>query len=190
MDQSIAPLPPGTPAPDFTLPPPGAPSLSSLRGRPVVLAFYSSTNAETSHLLVRLDAGAPTYMRAPGEASGTFALESAMDELAYALNMDPVALRLKNYAEQDLEEGKPWSSKSLRACYQTAAEKFGWDKRTPAPGSMKAGDGRLIGWGMATATYPVRRSPSSALARRLPDGTAYVQAGTQDLGTGTYTVMT
>ena len=87
-----------------------------------------------------------------------FALESAMDELAYALNMDPIALRLKNYAETDPEEGKPWSSKSLRACYQTASEKFGWARRTPAPGSMKADDGKLIGWGMATATYPIRRS--------------------------------
>ena len=152
--------------------------------------LYHSSNAETSHRLVRLDTGTPTFMRAPGEASGTFAIESAMDEMAYALDMDPIALRLKNYAEQDPEEGKPWSSKSLRACYETASEKFGWGKRTPTPGSMKADDGKLIGWGMATATYPVRRSPSSALARLLPDGTAYVQAGTQDLGTGTYTVMT
>ncbi len=152
--------------------------------------LYNSPNAETSHRVVRLDAGTPTFMRAPGEASGTFALESAMDELAYALNMDPIALRLKNYADTDPEEGKLWSSKSLRACYQTASEKFGWKERTPAPGSMKSDDGKLIGLGMATATYPVRRSPSSALARLLPDGTAYVQAGTQDLGTGTYTVMT
>lgn len=152
--------------------------------------LYSSPNSETSHRVVRLDAGTPTFMRAPGEASGTFAIESAMDELAYALNMDPIALRLKNYAEADPESGKPWSSKSLRACYQTGSEKFGWAKRNPVPRSMKTEDGKLIGWGMATATYPVRRSPSSALARILPDGTAYVQAGTQDLGTGTYTVMT
>ena len=152
--------------------------------------LYDSPNEETSHRVVRLDAGTPTFMRAPGESSGTYALEAAMDELAYALAMDPVALRLKNYAEKDPESGKPWSSKSLRQCYQTASEKFGWDKRTPTPGSMKTADGQLVGWGMATATYPTRRSPSSALARLLPDGTAYVQAGTQDLGTGTYTVMT
>ena len=152
--------------------------------------LYTTPNSETSHRLVRLDAGTPTFMRGPGESSGTFALESAMDELAYALDMDPVALRLKNYAETDPEEDKPWSSKSLRACYQAASEKFGWDKRTAAPGSMKADDGRSIGWGMATATYPTRRSAASALTRLLPDGTAYVQAGTQDLGTGTYTVMT
>jgi len=152
--------------------------------------LYDSASAETSHRLVRLDAGTPTFMRAPGESSGSFALESAMDEMAYALGMDPVALRLKNYAEKDPNDGKPWSSKSLRQCYEVASERFGWNKRTMAPGSMKTPDGQLIGWGMATATYPVRRSPSSALARLLPDGTAYVQAGTQDLGTGTYTVMT
>ena len=152
--------------------------------------LYSSPNAETSHRLVRLDAGTPTFMRAPGEASGTFAIESAMDELAYALDMDPIAFRLKNYAEVDPESGKPWSSKSLRQCYQTGADKFGWAKRTATPGSMKAEEGKLIGWGMATATYPVRRSASSAVARILPDGTAHVEAGSQDLGTGTYTVMT
>jgi xanthine dehydrogenase YagR molybdenum-binding subunit len=152
--------------------------------------LYDSTNAETSHRLIQLDLGTPTYMRAPGEASGTFAIESAMDEMAVALKMDPIALRLKNYAEVDPENGQSWSSKSLRACYQTGAERFGWDKRSPEPGSMKTQDGKLLGWGMATATYPARSSPSSALARLLPDGSAYVLAGTQDLGTGTYTVMT
>ncbi len=156
----------------------------------VTRMLYDSTTAETSHRLVRLDVGTPTYMRAPGESTGTFALESAMDELAYAIPMDPIALRLKNYAEKNPEDGKPWSSKSLRECYRVGAEQFGWDKRTPGAGSMKTPDGKLTGWGMATATYPVRRSKSSALARILPDGTAYVQAGTQELGTGTYTVMT
>lgn len=156
----------------------------------VTRLLYAVPNQETSHRVVRLDVGTPTYMRAPGEASGTFALESAMDELAYTLNMDPIALRLKNYAEKNPEDGKPWSSKSLRECYRVGAEKFGWKERTPAPGSMKTPGGQLTGWGMATATYPVVRFPSSALARLLPDGTALVQAGTQDLGTGTYTVMT
>ena len=152
--------------------------------------LYNSPNEETTQRLVRLDMGTPTYMRAPGEAPGTFALESAMDELAYALDMDPVALRLKNYAEKDPDSGKPWSSKSLRACYQTASENFGWKERTAAPGSMKTADGTLIGWGMATATYPVFRQTASAFARISKDGTAYSQAGTQELGTGTYTVMT
>ncbi len=156
----------------------------------VTRILYDTPNEQTSHRLVRLDVGTPTFMRAPGEASGTFAMESAMDELAYSLKMDPMALRLKNYAEKDPDSGKPWSSKSLRQCYQVGADKFGWSKRTLEPRSMKTADGLLLGWGMATATYPVRRSPSSALARLLPDGTAYVQAGTQELGTGTYTVMT
>ena len=156
----------------------------------VTRMLYDSPNSETSHRVIRLNYGTPTYMRAPGEATGTFALESAMDELAYELGIDPVALRLKNYAEKNPEDGKPWSSKSLRACYTAASEKFGWDKRTPAPGSMKTEGGKLIGWGMATATYPTHRSAASAMARLLPGGTAYVQAGSQDLGTGTYTVMT
>lgn len=156
----------------------------------VTRILYAAPNQETSHRVVRLDAGTPTYMRAPGESSGTFAIESAMDEMAYALSMDPIALRLKNYAEKNPEDGKPWSSKSLRECYRVGAQKFGWDRRTAAPGSMKTADGTLIGLGMASATYPVVRFPSSALARLLPDGTALVQSGTQDLGTGTYTVMT
>jgi xanthine dehydrogenase YagR molybdenum-binding subunit len=150
--------------------------------------LYACPNAITSHRLVRLDAGTPTFMRAPGESSGTFALESAMDELSYALQMDPIALRLANYAESDPGEGRPWSSKSLRECYQRGAERFGWSRRTPAPRSMTA-DGVLAGMGMATATYPTRRSKSSATARLLPDGSAVVLTGSQDIGTGTYTVM-
>ena len=151
--------------------------------------LYETPNCDTDHQLVKLHVGTPTFMRAPGEASGTFAIESAMDELSYALRMDPVALRLKNYAERDPESKKPWSSKSLRACYAQAAERFGWSRRTPAPRSMR--DGRwLVGMGMATATYPTNRSAASAVARLLPDGRAWVRAGTQDLGTGTYTVMT
>ncbi len=151
---------------------------------------YNSPNMESSHRLVALDYGKPTYMRAPGEASGSFALESAMDELAYALKMDPVALRLKNYAETDPDKNLPFSSKSLRACYAQGASRFGWDKRNPAVGSMRAPDGRLIGWGMATATYPTNRQASSAKATIYADGHALVQAGSQDIGTGTYTVMT
>ena len=153
--------------------------------------LYASPYIGTSHRLVKLNLGTPSFMRAPGEASGTFALESAMDELAYALKMDPVELRLKNYAEQDQDEKKPFSSKSLRECYRVAAEKFGWDKRKASPEPRSIKDGRwLVGYGMATATYPVRRSESSCLARINADGTALVLAGTQDLGTGTWTVMT
>ncbi|HEX3866200.1 MAG TPA: xanthine dehydrogenase family protein molybdopterin-binding subunit [Gemmatimonadaceae bacterium] len=150
--------------------------------------LYASPNLETSYDLKRLNVGSPTFMRAPGESTGTFALESAMDELAYALRMDPIALRLKNYAEHDEESGRPWSSKSLRECYSVGAEQFGWSKRTPAPRSMR--DGRwLVGWGMATATYPARTAAAGATATLMADGTVVVRAGTQEIGCGTYTVM-
>ncbi len=152
--------------------------------------LYAVPNQETMQRMVRLDVGTPTYMRAPGEAPGTFGIESAMDELAYELGMDPVALRLQNYAEKDPESGKPWSSKSLRECYTVAAEKFHWAERTPAPRSMTTSDGKLRGLGMATATYPMNRQGASAFAQIFKDGTGYSKAGTQDLGTGTYTVMT
>jgi xanthine dehydrogenase YagR molybdenum-binding subunit len=155
--------------------------------------LYESPNIETSHRLVKLDLGAPTFQRAPGEAPGTFALESAMDELAVALGMDPVELRLKNYAEKDPESGKEWSSKSLRECYRVGAERFGWSKRSREPGTMRDGN-VLVGYGMATATYPTYRLPASASARLTLDGSntvrALVQTASQDLGTGTYTIMT
>ncbi|XGV96619.1 MAG: xanthine dehydrogenase family protein molybdopterin-binding subunit [Leptolyngbya sp. BL-A-14] len=151
--------------------------------------IYACPHIETSHRLVRLNVGTPTYMRAPGEASGSFALESAMDELAYALKIDPIELRLRNYAEVDPDKKLPWSSKSLRECYQQGAARFGWQKRNPTPRSMRDGE-TLIGWGMATATYPTNRSPASAIAQIKADGTAVVRSGSQDIGTGTYTVMT
>ena len=131
----------------------------------------------------------PTYMRAPGEASGVFALESAMDELAVALNIDPVELRLRNEPEQDEFKKLPFSSRSTRECYRAAAERFGWSRRNPEPRSMR--DGRwLIGWGMATATYPMNYAPASAMARLLPDGTAEVMSASSDMGPGTWTSMT
>ncbi|MGV3654691.1 MAG: xanthine dehydrogenase family protein molybdopterin-binding subunit [Noviherbaspirillum sp.] len=151
--------------------------------------LYQCPNQQTTHRLASLHIGTPTFMRAPGEATGTFALEVAMDELAYALKMDPLQLRLQNHADRNPQDGKPWSSKSLRECYRAGAERFGWSRRTPAPGSMRNGD-TLVGWGMATATYPANRMPASALARILPDGTALVRSGSQELGTGTYTIMT
>ncbi|MDN7177782.1 xanthine dehydrogenase family protein molybdopterin-binding subunit [Caballeronia sp. SEWSISQ10-4 2] len=155
----------------------------------VTRMLYAVPNQATTHKLVKLDVGTPTFMRAPGETSGSFALESAMDEMAYQLNMDPLAFRLKNYAEMEPQEKKPWSEKSLRECYRIGAEKFGWSRRNPRPRSMRDGN-MLIGFGMATATYPANRSAASAIARILPDGTAMAASGTQDLGTGTYTVMT
>ena len=155
----------------------------------VTRMLYDSDSQHTSHRLVRLHHGTPTFMRAPGEASGSFALECAIDELAYAANMDPIALRLQNYADKEPEKGLPWSSKSLRRCYETGAERFGWARRNPEPRSMRNGH-LLVGWGMATATYPANRQAASASATILPDGTAVVRSGSQDLGTGTYTVMT
>jgi xanthine dehydrogenase YagR molybdenum-binding subunit len=152
-------------------------------------SLYQCPNVYTSERLVALDTGTPQFMRAPGEATGTFAVESAMDELAYALGMDPLELRLRNHADVDPSSGKPWSSKSLKACYQQAAARFGWSKRRPEPRSMKDGN-ILIGWGMATATYPANQRPASASASLRPDGTVQVKAGSQDIGTGTYTVMT
>jgi len=150
--------------------------------------LYACPNVVTSHRLQQLDIPTPTFMRAPGESTGTFALESAMDELAVALDLDPLALRLRNYAERDEGENKPWSSKSLRECYLQGAARFGWSKRQPRPRSMRDGHW-LVGYGMASATYPARLSASSALARLRRDGTLLVQAGSQDIGTGTYTIM-
>jgi xanthine dehydrogenase YagR molybdenum-binding subunit len=148
--------------------------------------LYASTAIETKHRIVRLDIGTPTFMRAPGESSGSFALESALDELAYALAVDPLLLRLRNYAEVDPDDGKPFSSKALRQCYEEGARRFGW--RVAPPGS-RSREGLLLGTGMATASYPANFSPANAVARMLPDGTAQVESGTVDLGTGTYTVM-
>ncbi|HWE24898.1 MAG TPA: xanthine dehydrogenase family protein molybdopterin-binding subunit [Myxococcales bacterium] len=148
--------------------------------------LYTTRATETKHRIVRLDIGTPTFMRAPGESSGSFALESALDELAHALHIDPLALRVANYAQVDPEDGKPFSSKSLRQCYDEGARRFAW--RATAPRSQTRG-GLLLGTGMATASYPANFSPANAAARMLADGTALVESGTIDLGTGTYTVM-
>jgi xanthine dehydrogenase YagR molybdenum-binding subunit len=150
--------------------------------------LYACDNVRTSHRLVRLDVPTPTFMRAPGESTGTYALEAAMDELAHTLGLDPLALRLRNHADRDPDERKPWSSKSLRQCYEQAAERFGWKRRPMAPRAQR--DGRwLVGWGMATATYPAGQGTAAAVARVRADGSALVQAGSQDIGTGTYTIM-
>jgi xanthine dehydrogenase YagR molybdenum-binding subunit len=150
--------------------------------------MYACPNLITSQNQVALDIGTPTWMRAPGEAPGSFALESAMDELAYELGLDPIELRVRNYPEKDPESGLPWSSNSLRECYKVGAEKFGWHKRNPEPKSMRAGKD-LLGWGMAAATYPTYRMAANAQVTILPSGEALVQAGSQDIGTGTYTIM-
>ncbi len=158
---------------------------------PVALAtemLYACPNVAITHRLVAVNQSLPTYMRAPGEASGVFALESAMDEIAAELKIDPVEFRLKNYAETDPSEDLPFSSKRLRECYAQGAAAFGWSRRTPDPRSMRDGH-FLVGMGMATATYPVNQSPASVRVRLMADGSAVLQSGTQDIGTGTYTVM-
>ncbi len=151
--------------------------------------IYSSQNVDVIHNLVRLNKVTPCPMRAPGEAPGMYALEVAMDELAYQSKIDPVQLRLVNYAEEEEQKHKKFSSKNLRECYQKGADMIGWSKRNPQPGSMKEGK-FLVGYGMATATYPANRSASSATAVLFADGHAEIMCATQDIGTGTYTVMT
>lgn len=151
--------------------------------------LHSCPNVHTRHRIARMNVHTPTYMRAPGEASGVFALECAMDELAVALGTDPVSLRLVNEPEQDESKKQPFSSRATRDAYGLAAERFGWSRRNPVPRSMR--DGRLlVGWGMATATYPMNFAPASARARLLPDGTAEVSSAASDMGPGTWTSMT
>jgi xanthine dehydrogenase YagR molybdenum-binding subunit len=150
--------------------------------------LYDSESLSTTHNVVPLNLGMGTWMRAPGEATGSVGLEIALDELAEKLNIDPVQLRLLNYAEKDPRNGKPWSSKHLREAYAQAAERFGWSKRTAQPGQHREGN-NFIGHGMATANYGAGRSPSSAIVRILPNGRLFVGIGTQDLGTGTYTIL-
>jgi len=150
--------------------------------------LYSSEANHAAYKMVDMNLGVATSMRAPGESSGTAALEVALDELAEKLGMDPIELRMVNYVEDDPSTGKPWSSKHLRECYTQAAERFGWSKRKAKPRQIVEGD-YLIGYGMATATYHANRQASQAAVQVLADGRAVVRCGSQDLGTGTYTIM-
>jgi xanthine dehydrogenase YagR molybdenum-binding subunit len=150
---------------------------------------YACPNLYAPTMIVPTDLPTPTWMRAPGAVSGMFALECAMDELAYALKIDPLELRLINYAERDPESGRPFSSKALRECYRLGAEKFGWGGRKMEPRSMR--DGRLlVGWGTATGVWGAFQGPASAKITYRADGTAHVTSATSDIGPGTYTVMT
>ena len=151
--------------------------------------LYSCPNVEVSHRLVRLNLTTPCPMRAPGETPGVFALECALDELAHEIGVDPVEFRLRNYAEIDEYQNRPWSSKKLRECYQRGAEKFGWSNRNKKPGSMRAAEGSQIGYGMATAIYPAGQQKAGATAILNKDGTVVVRSATHEIGTGTYTGM-
>ncbi|WP_223650270.1 xanthine dehydrogenase family protein molybdopterin-binding subunit [Hymenobacter psoromatis] len=150
---------------------------------------YACPNAQLTYRLVPLDLSTPCWTRGPGETTGSFALESAMDELSYALKMDPLALRLQNFAAVDPEGDKPWSSNYLRECYAQGAAKFGWEKRAPTPAATRDG-GWLVGQGLAMGIYHASRAKASARVRLLPDGTLLVQSATADVGPGTATVMT
>ncbi len=150
--------------------------------------IYSCPNVTATEQLVKLNIGTPCPMRGPGRTPGMYALDSAMDELAVKLNLDPMEVRLRNYAEKDESSNLPFSSKHLRECYQTGAEKFGWSKRTPGVGSMRDGS-EILGWGMGTATWDAYRGGSQARVRLSADGRARVSCATQDIGTGTYTVV-
>lgn len=151
--------------------------------------LYSCPNVRTRYRIAPRDVSTPTWMRAPGEASGIFALECAMDELAAQLGIDPVELRLRNEPERDESEDLPFSSRATRECYRAAAEHFGWARRTPEPRSMRDGD-MLIGWGMAASTYPAYFSDEAQASIRLHlDGTLEVAAASSDMGPGTYTSL-
>jgi xanthine dehydrogenase YagR molybdenum-binding subunit len=151
--------------------------------------LYASPAIRTRHEAVRLDVGTPMFMRAPGEATGSIALESAMDEMAWACGMDPLAFRLKNYAEVEPISGKPFSSKALRECYAQGAERFGWASRPLAPRQMRDKAGLLVGWGLGTATFPALMFQAQARAVLRQDGGGVVEAGAHDMGQGAWTAL-
>jgi len=151
--------------------------------------IYDCANVSTRYRIVPLDTCTPIWMRGPGEATGSFALESAMDELAHKLNMDPIEFRKLNYAEKDLEQNKPWSSKYLLECYEGGMERIGWKNRKNKPGSVREGEW-LVGYGMGTGTFGCYRSPTSVKAKFLTNGTLVLQCSVNDMGPGTATMMT
>jgi xanthine dehydrogenase YagR molybdenum-binding subunit len=151
--------------------------------------MYGSPNMRSTYRVVPLDINPPTFMRGPGATTGTFALESAMDDLAFRLGMDPIELRLRNEPDHDLSENLPFSTRRLTDCFRHGSDAFGWSRRNARPRSTRDGN-QLIGIGMAAAGYHTSRSQCAALARINADGTADVQCGTSDMGPGTYTSMT
>ena len=151
--------------------------------------LYASPAIATSHEAVRADTGTPLFMRAPGEATGSIALESAIDEMAQACGMDPLAFRLKNYAEVEPISGKPFSSKALRECYRQGAERFGWQERPLQPRQMRDRDGLLVGWGLGTATFPAVMFEGHARAVLRQDGSGAMETGAHDMGQGAWTAL-
>ena len=153
------------------------------------LHAYACPNVSTRAIQIRQSIPIPGWMRAPGEAEGSFAMESAIDELSYALNMDPIELRVKNHAHVHPDTGLPWSSNALLDCYRRGAERFGWSRRNPQPQSMRNG-GQLVGYGVARGALFAYQPPCKAIASIRRDGTAFVRSGATDIGPGPYTVMT
>jgi xanthine dehydrogenase YagR molybdenum-binding subunit len=151
--------------------------------------MYASETIRVEETVYPVNVATPTFMRAPGECPGVYALECALDELSYLLQMDPVELRLMNHAANHPIRDVPFSAKHLKEAYQLGAEKFGWSKRNPQTGQMRDGN-LLVGWGMATATYPAHKMSAAAKAILHVDGRATVQCATHDLGTGAYTAFT
>ena len=151
--------------------------------------LYASPAIATTYDAVRLDTGTPLFMRAPGEATGSIALESAIDEMAWACGMDPLEFRLKNYAEAEPISGKPFSSKALRECYAQGAERFGWKSRPLAPRQMRDEAGLLVGWGVGTATFPALMFQGQARAVLRQDGGGLVETGAHDMGQGAWTAL-
>jgi xanthine dehydrogenase YagR molybdenum-binding subunit len=151
--------------------------------------LYASPAIATSHEAVRLDIGTPLFMRAPGEATGSIALESAIDEAAWACGIDPLAFRIKNYAEVEPISGKPFSSKALRQCYAQGAERFGWATRPLEPRQMRDEAGLLVGWGMGTATFPALMFAAEARATLRGDGSGVMEIGAHDMGQGAWTAL-
>lgn len=152
------------------------------------LVLYEAPLREVTYNVARLNRGTPTFMRAPGETPGTFALESAMDEMAYKLKMDPVEFRIKNHTTKDPMKGHEFSSEFLVDCYRIGAERFGWSSRSLEPTQKRNGK-YLVGYGMATATYPAGRSASSVKVLMNSNGDVTVLTASIDIGTGTYTVL-
>jgi len=150
--------------------------------------LYKSANANYVHRLARLDVPTSCDMRAPGAATGVYALESAMDELAVALKLDPVELRLRCYSDRDQNEDVPYTSKALRECYRQGAEAFGWSQRKAEPRSMRDGND-LVGWGMATGIWEALQMPAAARIVLTANGHAEVSCAASDIGTGTYTIL-
>ncbi|UMY17347.1 xanthine dehydrogenase family protein molybdopterin-binding subunit [Methylobacterium organophilum] len=151
--------------------------------------LYAAPALSTSHAGVRVDTGTPIFMRAPGEATGSIALESAIDEMAEACGLDPLEFRLKNYAEAEPISGKPFSSKALRECYAQGAARFGWERRPRAPRSLRDPEGRLLGWGVGTALFPALMMQGEAEAEIRADGTGVVSLGAHDMGQGAWTAL-